>query len=123
MEGQEAMEGLRELGVDLLEDLDSYLEDINDQLTISRMVNDSVTKGIVKAVQQMAAEEITAKEMEVAILKEKLHFLQLHVDKCETMFGIYRKLDCFLELFLSLLNFSRCLVKKILFPACLDHRN
>lgn len=117
------MEGGSELGVDLLEDLDSYLEDINDRLTISRMVNDSVIKGMVKAVQQLATEEIAAKEIEVAVLKERLHVLQLHVDKCETMFGIYRKLDFCLELFLSFLSFSQCLAKKILFPACIDHRN
>lgn len=123
MEGQEVMEGVREVGVDLLEDLDSYFEDINDRLSISRMVNDSVIKGMVKAVQQLAAEEIAAKEMEVAVLKEKLHFLQLHVDKCETMYGKYRKLDFCLELFLSFISFSQCLVKKILFPACIDHRN
>ncbi|KAF7150676.1 hypothetical protein RHSIM_Rhsim02G0161700 [Rhododendron simsii] len=85
MEGQEVMEGGSELGVDLLEDLDSYLEDINDRLTISRMVNDSVIKGMVKAVQQLATEEIAAKEIEVAVLKERLHVLQLHVDKCETI--------------------------------------
>lgn len=117
------MEGVREVGVDLLEDLDLYLEDISDRLTISRMVNDSVIKGMVKAVQQLAAEEIAAKELEVAVLKERLHFLQLHVDKCETMFGIYRKLDFCLELFLSFLSFSQYLAKKILFPAYIDHRN
>ncbi|KAH7840588.1 hypothetical protein Vadar_018924 [Vaccinium darrowii] len=83
MEGQEAMEGLRELGGDFLEDLDSYLEDINDQLTISRMVNDSVTKGIVKAVRQMAAEEIAAKEMEKHQSMRSSTQINWHTEKLE----------------------------------------
>ncbi|CAL5346428.1 unnamed protein product [Camellia sinensis] len=60
------------LGVDLLEGLDSYLEDINDWLTISRMV---------KAVERVAEEKIAAKELEVASLKERLHFHKLGADK------------------------------------------
>ncbi|XP_028091264.1 WPP domain-associated protein-like [Camellia sinensis] len=60
------------LGVDLLEGLDSYLEDINDWLTISRMV---------KAVERVAEEKIAAKELEVASLKERLHFHKLGADR------------------------------------------
>ncbi|KAI8001377.1 hypothetical protein LOK49_LG09G02435 [Camellia lanceoleosa] len=69
------------LGVDLLEGLDSYLDDINDRLTISRMVSDSVIKGMVKAVERVADEKIAAKELEVASLKERLHFHKLGADK------------------------------------------
>ncbi|THG04065.1 WPP domain-associated protein [Camellia sinensis] len=69
------------LGVDLLEGLDSYLDDINDRLTISRMVSDSVIKGMVKAVERVADEKIAAKELEVASLKERLHFHKLSADE------------------------------------------
>lgn len=72
------------LGVDLLEDLDSYWEDINDRLMISRMVSDSVIKGMVKAVEQRAEEKIAAKELEVESLKEKMHLFQLGADKSES---------------------------------------
>lgn len=63
---------------DLLEGLDSYMEDINERLTISRMVSDSVIKGMVNAVEQNAAERIAVKELEVAGLKETLHFYQMN---------------------------------------------
>lgn len=63
---------------DLLEGLDSYMEDINERLTISRMVSDSVIKGMVNAVEQEAAERIAVKELEVAGLKETLHFYQMN---------------------------------------------
>lgn len=69
------------LGVDLLEDLDSYLQDINDRLTISRMVSDSVIKGMVNAVSQEAAEKIAQKDLEVAGMKERLHFYHVATDE------------------------------------------
>lgn len=69
---------------DLLDDLDSYLEDINDRLTISRMVSDSVIKGMVNAVEQEATEKILQKEMELARLKETLHYYQSGVDGSES---------------------------------------
>ncbi|XP_057463704.1 WPP domain-associated protein-like [Actinidia eriantha] len=72
------------LGDDLLEDLDSYLEDINDRLTISRMVSDSVIKGMVKAVEQVAAEKVASNELEVIGLKEKLNFHQLGFDTSQS---------------------------------------
>ncbi|KNA23099.1 hypothetical protein SOVF_027910 [Spinacia oleracea] len=62
----------KNLGDDLIDDLDSYMEDINDRLTISRMVNDSIIRGMVNAVSQEAAEVVGAKELEVAMLKEEL---------------------------------------------------
>ncbi|KAL3612914.1 hypothetical protein D5086_003934 [Populus alba] len=61
------------LGVDLLNDLDLYLEDIKDRLTISRVVSDSVIKGIVSAVEQEAAQKIAEKELELIRLKKGLH--------------------------------------------------
>lgn len=77
-----SVKGSENLGDDLLEDLDSYLEDINDRLTISRMVSNSVIKGMVNAVAQEANEKIAMKNLEVAGLKEALHFC--HVDADET---------------------------------------
>lgn len=61
-----------DLGDEILVNLESYLDDINDRLMISRMVSDSVIKGMVKAVEQEAAEKIEAKEQEVAYLKRCL---------------------------------------------------
>ncbi|KAJ6815495.1 WPP domain-associated protein-like [Iris pallida] len=56
----------------LLDDLDNYWDEINDRLTVSRMVSDSVIKGMVRAVTEESAEEITSKEAQIAILNEKL---------------------------------------------------
>ncbi|KAG2689448.1 hypothetical protein I3843_09G137700 [Carya illinoinensis] len=67
----------------LLEGLDSYLQDINDRLTISRMVSDSVIKGVVSAVKQEADEKIAQKELEVAGLKGMLHLYHVDVDEKE----------------------------------------
>ncbi|OVA05849.1 hypothetical protein BVC80_8409g2 [Macleaya cordata] len=78
-----SLKGSANLGDDLLDDLDSYLEDINDRLTISRMVNDSVIKGMVNAVTEEATERINLKEKEVALLKERLHFYESGIDKFE----------------------------------------
>ncbi|CAK9141174.1 unnamed protein product [Ilex paraguariensis] len=74
------------LGDKILEDFDSYLhEEINNRLTISRMVGDSVIKGIVNAVEQEAAEKITAKELEMTGLKESLKFFDAGTDKIELL--------------------------------------
>ncbi|GFS41445.1 myosin heavy chain-like protein [Actinidia rufa] len=73
------------MGVALLEDLDSYWDDINDRLTISRMVSDSVIKGMVKAVEQVAEEQITAKELELTSLKEILHFHPSDANKSDSI--------------------------------------
>ncbi|XP_050369437.1 WPP domain-associated protein [Argentina anserina] len=69
------------LDVDILEDLDSYMQDVNDRLTISRMVSDSVVKGMVKAVKEEAAEEIAQKDQEVIQLKQMLHIYHVGVDE------------------------------------------
>ncbi|XP_030464686.2 WPP domain-associated protein-like [Syzygium oleosum] len=60
------------LGVKLLADLESYLQDIDDRLTISRMVSDSVIKGMARAVEQEAEEKIGEKQLVIAGLKETL---------------------------------------------------
>lgn len=81
-------EGVKEsenLGVNLLADLDSYLQDVNDRLTISRMVSDSVIKGMVTAVTQEAVEKIAQKEQEVVGLKEILHVYRSGRDEKESL--------------------------------------
>ncbi|KAK3016131.1 hypothetical protein RJ639_007674, partial [Escallonia herrerae] len=70
--------GSESLGDFLVEEIDLYWDDINDRLMISRMVSDSVIKGMVNAVEEEAAEKIAAKELEITKLKESLDFL--HVD-------------------------------------------
>ncbi|XVF26347.1 hypothetical protein REPUB_Repub14bG0008200 [Reevesia pubescens] len=59
-----------ELDVDFLNEFDSYVEDIKDRLTISRMVSDSVIRGMVNAVEQEAAYRISQKELELVRLKK-----------------------------------------------------
>lgn len=72
-----------DFGDELVEDFDSYWDDINDRLMISRMVSDSVIRGMVHAVEQEAAETVAAKELEVTSLKESLHFLDVGANKIE----------------------------------------
>ncbi|XP_020571258.1 WPP domain-associated protein-like [Phalaenopsis equestris] len=57
----------------LLDDFDNYVDEINDRLTVSRLVTDSVIKGIVNAVIEESTEKIALKEAEIACLKAKLH--------------------------------------------------
>ncbi|KAI6706033.1 hypothetical protein NL676_008995 [Syzygium grande] len=81
------------LDVELLADLDSYLQDINDRLTISRMVSDSVIKGMVSAVEREAEEKIGEKQLEIAGLKATLRACHTVEDR-----------DKLLHIPLSLLN-------------------
>ncbi|KAG8385063.1 hypothetical protein BUALT_Bualt03G0002600 [Buddleja alternifolia] len=74
--------GQGNLADQVLEDLEVYWEDINDRLMISRMVSDSVVKGMVTAVGQEAAEKIATKELEVVHLKQRLQ-------SCEVGTGNY----------------------------------
>ncbi|WOK91710.1 WPP domain-associated protein-like isoform X1 [Canna indica] len=53
-------------------DLDSYWDELNDRLSVSRMVSDSVVKGIVNAISEEAKEKIASKEAVIAVLKKKL---------------------------------------------------
>ncbi|KAH7678884.1 Cobalamin (vitamin B12)-binding module cap domain-containing protein [Dioscorea alata] len=55
-----------------LDDWDSYCDDLNARLTVSRMVSNSVVKGIVNAVMEDASEKIASKEAEITFLSEKL---------------------------------------------------
>lgn len=76
-------EGQGNLGEKVLEDFDEYWEDITDRLWISRMVGDSVIKGMVTAVEKEAEEKIAAKELEIAKLKECLQTHELGTGKYE----------------------------------------
>ncbi|KAJ4870973.1 WPP domain-associated protein [Raphanus sativus] len=60
------------LNVDFLEDFDSYWDDVNDRLIISRVVNDSILKGMVTAIESEAAEKIAQKEIELSRARETL---------------------------------------------------
>lgn len=71
------------LGDDIVCDLDSYFEDITDRLGISRMVNDAVIKGMVNAVTEEAAEKIALKDLEIAVLKDRLQFYESAAFKVE----------------------------------------
>ncbi|KAJ6967175.1 hypothetical protein NC652_004664 [Populus alba x Populus x berolinensis] len=79
------------LGADLLNDLDLYLEDIKDRLTISRVVSDSVIKGIVSAVEQEAAQKIAEKELELTRLKKGLHLYIVGSDDGSVCSGMHQE--------------------------------
>ncbi|KAK9132656.1 hypothetical protein Scep_012184 [Stephania cephalantha] len=64
-------------GAAIIDDLDSYLQDINDRLTISRMVSDSVIKGMVNAVSEEAAARVARAEAEEESLKERLRVYEM----------------------------------------------
>ncbi|GLT35702.1 hypothetical protein SLA2020_101300 [Shorea laevis] len=74
-----------DLGLDIVNDLDSYLEDINDRLTISRMVNDAVIRGMVDAVEQEAADKIAQKELELTKLRETMQLYRVGSDENEPL--------------------------------------
>lgn len=65
----------------ILEDMDSYWDDLSTYLIVSRMVNDAVIKGIVNAVTQDAAADISSKEAEMEDLSERLRFYEFDVKK------------------------------------------
>ncbi|KAK8500310.1 hypothetical protein V6N12_068798 [Hibiscus sabdariffa] len=74
-----------ELDVDFLHDFDSYVEDIRDRLIISRMVNDSIIRGMVNAVEQEAADRIAQKELELARLKQMFKSYRVGLDENELL--------------------------------------
>ncbi|XP_042463244.1 WPP domain-associated protein-like isoform X1 [Zingiber officinale] len=53
-------------------DIDSYWDELNDRLNVSRMVSDSVVKGMVNAIVEEANEKIALKDLEIAVLNKKL---------------------------------------------------
>ncbi|XP_022723511.1 WPP domain-associated protein-like [Durio zibethinus] len=69
----DAVKDTEELDVDFLDEFDLYVEDIKDRLTISRMVSDSVIRGMVNAVEQEAADRIAQKELEIVRLKKMVN--------------------------------------------------
>ncbi|KAJ0963188.1 hypothetical protein J5N97_028310 [Dioscorea zingiberensis] len=69
----------------LLDDLDSYWDDLNARLTVSRMVGDSVIKGMVSAVAEDAAERIALKEAEVAVLSDRLKCYEAKAAECNKL--------------------------------------
>ncbi|KDO75248.1 hypothetical protein CISIN_1g002225mg [Citrus sinensis] len=75
----------------LVEDFDSYWDDINDRLTISRMVSDSVIKGMVNAIEQEAAEKIAEKELELVRLRESLHLYHVGAEESEPFQSLVMK--------------------------------
>ncbi|XP_059305124.1 WPP domain-associated protein-like [Lycium ferocissimum] len=77
--------GSEMLGDEILEDFDLYWEDINERLTVSRMVSDSLIKGMVSAVEQEAAERIMAKEIELTKVKDCLQFHDVGLSKTESL--------------------------------------
>jgi len=56
----------------LLDDLDNYWDELNDRLIVTRMVSDSVIKGMVHAVVDESEERIASKEAEIATLNKEL---------------------------------------------------
>lgn len=69
---------------DFLVDLDSYLDDINNRLTVSRFVSDSVTRGVLNAVETEAAEKIAQQEIVMSRLKETLLLYHVCSEENET---------------------------------------
>lgn len=70
----------------LLDDFDNYVDEINDRLTVSRLVTDSIIKGIVNAVVEETAEKVASKEAEIASLKEQLrtsNYIAIAIDNLE----------------------------------------
>ncbi|XP_017649539.1 WPP domain-associated protein isoform X1 [Gossypium arboreum] len=74
-----------ELDVDFLNEFDLYVEDIKDGLVVSRMVNDSIIRGMVNAVEQEAADRIAQKELELVRLKEMLKSYRVGSDENELL--------------------------------------
>ncbi|KAG4381354.1 hypothetical protein AAZX31_15G125000 [Glycine max] len=74
--------------IDILKEMDSFLEDIDEGLIISRMVGDSVIKGMVNAVEEQAAERIAQKELEVVGLKKILDEFRVGSDETKTLWSL-----------------------------------
>ncbi|KAJ6417572.1 hypothetical protein OIU84_003324 [Salix udensis] len=81
----DGIEESENLGADLLKDFDLCWEDFEDRLTVSRMVNDSVVKGMVSAVEQDAEQKIAQKELELTRLKAELHLYHVGADENESV--------------------------------------
>ncbi|GKV09518.1 hypothetical protein SLEP1_g21004 [Rubroshorea leprosula] len=82
-----------DLGLDIVNDLDSYLGDINDRLTISRMVNDAVIRGMVNAVEQEVADKIAQNELELTKLRETMQLYHVGSDENESLLSYESKYE------------------------------
>ncbi|GKV03952.1 hypothetical protein SLEP1_g16182 [Rubroshorea leprosula] len=82
-----------DLGLNIVNDLDSYLEDINDRLTISRMVNDAVIRGMVNAVEQEVADKIAQNELELTKLRETMQLYHVGSDENESLLSYESKYE------------------------------
>ncbi|CAA6668082.1 unnamed protein product [Spirodela intermedia] len=60
----------------LLEDLDLYMDDINSRLIVSRMVGNSVIRGMVNAIAEDSAETISSKEAQIEELNRRLQLYE-----------------------------------------------
>nr|XP_043634373.1 WPP domain-associated protein [Erigeron canadensis] len=54
---------------EFIDDFDTMMDEVDDRLRISRMVSDSIIKGIISAVEQEAEEKVKVKELEIESLK------------------------------------------------------
>lgn len=103
-----------DLAEEVLEDFDEYWDGISDRLMISRMVSDSVIKGMVTAVEQDCAERITAKELEVSTLKESLRHREVGTGEYEDLrLPVLMKLEKMRGDLNALRNLARDQFKKV----------
>ncbi|XP_071700534.1 WPP domain-associated protein [Rutidosis leptorrhynchoides] len=81
------------INAELLEDLDTMMEEVDNGIRISRMVSDSLIKGMVSAIEQEAVEKIKEKELEIENLKKLLSRSNVEVDKFASVEGFCAKRD------------------------------
>ncbi|KAL6857249.1 hypothetical protein ACP4OV_018631 [Aristida adscensionis] len=62
-----------------LDDMDSWLEEVNSGLHLSRVVTSAVLRGVVSDVEQNVAQTIASKDAEIASLNQKLQQLEKSV--------------------------------------------
>ncbi|CAJ1962958.1 unnamed protein product [Sphenostylis stenocarpa] len=74
--------------IDIVEEMESILVDVDEQMIVSRMVSDSIIKGMVNAIEEQAAERITEKELEVIRLKKMLDGLHVCSDETKTLWSL-----------------------------------
>lgn len=65
----------------LLEETDSYFDDVHARITVSRMVSDSVIRGIIHAIEAEAAERVALKEAEILAMEKKLQLCKSNMIK------------------------------------------
>lgn len=85
----------------LLEDWDSYWDDLNSRLTVSRMVNDSIIKGMVSGVVEEADEKIALKDTEIAMLKDRLRNVKSQLQSSSDVKTWFRHTEKFASLHMA----------------------